>query len=356
MRKRSLILSLMSGLLFTQLLNAQIVLTDSDLPKSSDTQISIMVDSIHAINTLPGNKGENVSWDFSNLIGNKPDTLNWISATNATNYSKFPLAALALKKACTKFHSHVTHTDIETCKNDFFIKNTNGLAFYGSDVQGISKYAIPRTVFPLLKYGDSIRNESRFIYYSSGYTQKVLHVKGYSKADAWGTIKTPAGSVSAIRIFTTETVYDSTYTNGVASLKSKTEGNYYYKWYTKGLGYPVLQMSKGILSQNSDYQIIEYAAKLKSVATGIENISTNQASATIYPNPFKDKATLKLSSNFNAEKYTLSIFDLYGRLIFKKEDNAGNEIVIERNNMRQGTYFYQLSNKKININGKFVIQ
>jgi hypothetical protein len=356
MRKRVLIFSLLSGLLFTQLLNAQIVLNDNDLPKSNDTQISIRVDSILAISALPGNKGENVSWDFSNLSGKESDTLNWISATKTTNYSKFPLAALALKKACTKFHSHVTHTDIETCKNDFYIVNANGLSYYGSDVQGITKYAIPRNIFPLLKYGDSIKNESRFIYYSAGYTQKVLHVKGYSKADAWGTIKTPVGSVSAIRIFTSEIVYDSTYTSGIATLKSKTEGNYYYKWYTKGLGYPVLQMSKGILSQNSNYQTIEYAAKLKSVTTGLENISTNQASATIYPNPFKDRATLRLSSNFNPEKYTLSIFDMYGRLIFTKGNNTGNEIIIERNNMQQGTYFYHLSDKNININGKFVIQ
>jgi hypothetical protein len=356
MRKRSLIFSLLSGLLFTQLLNAQIVLNDNDLPKSNDTQISIRVDSIQAISILPGNKGENVSWDFSQLSGKESDTLNWINATKTTNYSQFPLAVLALKKACTKFHSHVTHTDIETCKNDFFIKNTNGLAFYGSDVQGISKYAIPRNVFPLLKYGDSIKNESRLIYYSAGYTQKVLHVKGYSKADAWGTIKTPAGIVNAIRVFTSETVYDSTYTSGVATLKSKTEGNYYYKWYTEGLGYPVLQISKGILGQNSNYQIIEYAAKLASVSTGIEVVLTNQASATIYPNPFKDRATLKLSSNFNAEEYTLSIFDLYGRLIFKKENNLGNEIVIERNNLLQGTYLYHLYNRNINIIGKFVIQ
>ncbi len=356
MRIKVLIFSLLVEILFTQILNAQIVLTDSDLPKSGDTQISVMVDSIQAINTLSGNKGENVSWDFSDLRGKESDTLNWISATNATNYSKFPLAVLALKKACTKFHSHVTHTDSETCKNDFYIKSNNGLAFYGSDVQGISKYAIPRTVFPILKYGDSIKNESRFIYYSAGYTQKILHVKGYSKADAWGTIKTPAGTVSAIRIFTSETVYDSIYTDGSALLKSKTKGNYYYNWYTKGLGYPALRMSKGILNPNSSYQTVEYAAKLASITTGIEEVSRNNIPVTVYPNPFNDKATLKFSSGFNAQRYTLSIIDIYGRIVFTQENDTGSEMVIERRNMNPGTYFYQLSNKDININGKFVIQ
>ena len=343
-------------LLFTQLLNAQIVLNNNDLPKTGDAQISIMVDSIQSINILPGEKGENVFWDFSSLSGKESDTLKWVSATTTTNYSKFPLAILAINTACTKVHSHVTHTDIETCKHDFYIKNENGLFYYGSDIQGISKYSVPRPIFPILKYGDSIKNESRLIYYSSGYTQKVLHVTGYSKADAWGTIKTPAGTVSTIRIFTSETVYDSIYTDGSAILKSKTEGNYYYNWYTRELGFPVLQISKGILSRNSNSQTVEYAEKLTSVTTGINEVSENQKFATVYPNPFNDRATLKIHQDFNGEKYTLLIFDIYGRIILKKENNMESEVVIERRNMEQSTYFYQLLNKDINIKGKFAVQ
>jgi hypothetical protein len=32
------------------------------------------------------------------------------------------------------------------------------------------------------------------------------------------------------------------------------------------------------------------------------------------------------------------------------------EVVIERRNMEQSTYFYQLLNKDINIKGKFAVQ
>ena len=356
MKKRISIFYMLPLLLSAQLLNAQIVLNNNDLPKTGDAQLRVMVDSIQSINTLPGEKGENVFWDFSYLSGKESGVQNWISATSATNYSKFPLAILAINKACTKVHSHVTHTDIETCKNDFYIKNENGLFYYGSDVQGISKYSIPRPIFPILKYGDSIKNESRLIYYSSGYTQKVLHVTGYSKADAWGTIKTPVGTVSTIRIFTSETVYDSTYSDGSAILKSKTEGNYYYNWYTRELGFPVLQISKGILTQNSNYQTVEYAAKLTSFTTGIEELTENQKFITVYPNPFNDKATLKIHPDFNGEEYTLLIYDINGRIILKKDDNIEREIVIERRNMEQGTYFYQLLNKDFNIKGKFIVQ
>lgn len=356
MKKLILIFYMLPLLLSAQLLNAQIVLNNNDLPKTGDTQISIMVDSIQSINILPGEKGENVFWDFSSLSGKESDEQKWVSATSATNYSKFPLAVLAVNKACTKVHSHVTHTDIETCKNDFYIKDEDGLFYYGSDVQGISKYSISRPIFPILKYGDSIENESRLIYYSSGYTQKVLHVTGYSKADAWGILKTPAGTVSTIRIFTSETVYDSIYSDGSATLKSKTEGNYYYNWYARELGFPVLQISKGILSHNGNYQTVKYAEKLTSFTTGINEVSENQKFVTVYPNPFNDAATLKIHPDFNGEKYTLLIFDIYGRIILKKENNIESEVVIKRRNMEQGTYFYQLLNKDINIEGKFAVQ
>ncbi len=356
MKKRIPIFSILPLLFLAQLLKAQIVLDSNDLPMAGAVRISSMVDSVQAISILPGANGENVFWDFSYLNGKESDSQNWVSATATPNYSKFPLAVLAINKACTKVHSHVTHTDIETCKNDFYIKNGSGLFFYGSDVQGISKYSIPRPVFPILKYGDSIQNESRLIYYSAGYTQKVLHVKGYSKADAWGTIKTPAGTVSAIRIFTSETVYDSIYSDGAALLKSKTEGNYYYTWYTKELGFPVLQISKGVLNQNTSYQSVEYASKLKSVVTGIEEISKNQNLVTIYPNPLKDKAILKIHPDLSDERYTLLIIDIYGRIIFKRENNMEREVVIERKNMITGTYFYQLLNKDFSVKGKFVVQ
>ena len=356
MKKRISIFYMLALLLPVQLLNAQIVLNNNDLPKTGDVQISVMVDSVQSVSILPGEKGENVFWDFSNLSGIDSDSQKWVSATTTTNYTKFPLAVLAINRACTKDHSHVTHTDIETCKNDFYIKNEDGLYYYGSDVQGISKYSVPRTIFPILKYGDSIKNESRLIYYSAGNTKKVIHVTGYSKADAWGTIKTPAGTVSAIRIFTSETVYDSIYTDGSAILKSKTEGNYYYNWYTRELGFPVLQISKGVLSQSSNYQTVEYAAKLTSVTTSIEEVPENKKSVSIFPNPFNDKATLKIHQGFNGEKYTLLIFDIYGRIILKKENNIESEVVIERSNMKQGTYFYHLSNKDINIKGKFAVQ
>ena len=64
MKKRISIFYMLPLLLSVQLLNAQIVLNNNDLPKTGDAQISIMVDSIQSINILPGKKGENVFLGF----------------------------------------------------------------------------------------------------------------------------------------------------------------------------------------------------------------------------------------------------------------------------------------------------
>ena len=60
MKNRISIFYMLSLLLSAQLLNAQIVLNNNDLPKTGDAQISTMVDSIQSINILPGEKGENI--------------------------------------------------------------------------------------------------------------------------------------------------------------------------------------------------------------------------------------------------------------------------------------------------------
>lgn len=357
-RKKSFLFYLL--LINLSLLNAQVVLNESDLPKSGDTQLNYILDSIDGLSILPGNNGENVYWDFSKVKSQTSDTTILVDAQGTSSYSQFPLASLAINKACTKVHSHVTHTDIETCKNDFYIKNSSGLYFYGSDVQTVTKYDIPRNIFPVLNYGDSINNESRVVYYSSGSVQKVLHIKGYSKADAWGTIKTPAGTANVVRIYTSETVFDSTYTNGIASSQTKTEGNYYYKWYAKGLGYPVFQISKGILNNNPAYQLVKYAQNLASISTGIEEVSNTQSSASqnmtvLFPNPVTDRATIKINPKFSENGFSVLIVDSYGRTVLNKQNLSGNEFVIEKRDMQPGVYIYQLISKAGSIKGKFLI-
>lgn len=328
---------------------AQITLSENDLPKIGDSQVSVKVDNELAITLNQGDRGENTTWNFSYLSGTEKDTIIWIDASTTSNYSQFPLSTLALNKECISYHSHVTHKDEISCKNEFFVKNASGLFLYGSDAELISKYDIPLLVFPILNYGDSITTSSRIAYSQNDATTKVLHTYGYSKADAWGTITTPAGTAEVIRVFTYETIFDSTYTNGSGSLTGKTEGNFSYKWYTKGLGYPVLEISKTANTQNA-----KYAASLSSITTDIEKVYLNKQTAIVYPNPVKNQAILKLHDDFSNESYVLNISDISGKIL-KTISLEGNEIIIDAGSFQQGTYFYEINSRIATVNGKFIV-
>jgi hypothetical protein len=80
-------------------------------------------------------------------------------------------------------------------------------------------------------------------------------------------------------------------------------------------------------------------------------ISSNRITenASIYPNPFTDAVTFKMS---NANPYKLIITNLTGQL--KYEAVFENEITLHDLNYPNGIYFYKISNGLTNITGKII--
>lgn len=350
---KTLLLTILTTSLFSQ-----ITLTINDLPKENDMQISVVIDSIQSSTIEPGASGDNVLWDYSNLTptGNL-DTILWLKASTTPKFSQFPLSELAIKN-CVKYHSHITHKDEIDCTNGeyrYFLKESNGLHFYGLDSQSVYIYDIHRNTLPLISYGDSVKNNSRLIYFSENNTQKVINIQGYSKADAWGIIKTPAGQADVIRIYTNETVYDSIYIDGIGSLQNKTEGNYYYKWYKNGLSYPVFQINKGILERFAENKkIVKYANSLNNISASIYQVENQTEELIVYPNPVSDIATLKFKTEKSLKNFAIEIFDIYGKEIIFLENLNTDEFNFSTNNISKGIYFYRASNESVEYKGKFL--
>ena len=339
---------------------AQITLSVNDLPKENDMQVSVVIDSLQSEAIEAGVGGANVFWDFSNINPSENfDTILWVNPTNTPKFQQFPLSELAIK-SCFKYHSHVTHKDEIDCNNAeyrYFFKEPLGLHFYGIDSQSVFIYDIHRNTFPIISYGDSISNNSRLVYYSVENTTKIITVQGNSKADAWGIIKTPAGQADVIRIYTTETVYDSIYVNGVGSLQNKIEGNYYYKWYKNELSYPVFQISKGTLEQSgSNKKIVKYAKSLNNISASVFQIENQTEKLIIYPNPISDNATLRFNSIKSLKNFSISISDIYGREIIYVNNLTTDEFIFKPNNISAGIYFYRTWNESVEYKGKFVIE
>lgn len=93
---------------------------------------------------------------------------------------------------------------------------------------------------------------------------------------------------------------------------------------------------------------------LPSGATGI-TMNATQQSPVFYPNPFKSKTNIRIPSD-TPKNTELSIFDLNGRLVFKrmlgKQNNDGIEF--DGSKLPSGMYFYTLEGIDFRDRGKLI--
>ena len=77
--------------------------------------------------------------------------------------------------------------------------------------------------------------------------------------------------------------------------------------------------------------------------------------STLYPNPATKSFTLAFTKTIYDLK--LLLYSVDGRLVQTTTTNAANELVVQRNNLQQGIYYYQLfSGKDVIVNGKVIFE
>lgn len=83
----------------------------------------------------------------------------------------------------------------------------------------------------------------------------------------------------------------------------------------------------------------------------------NSVNIKTFPNPFFDKIIFSIPSSTILENASLSIFDISGRLIRKIEPIKDYEVLVEKNNLSSGIYFYKMIlNNNTQATGKFIAQ
>lgn len=79
--------------------------------------------------------------------------------------------------------------------------------------------------------------------------------------------------------------------------------------------------------------------KTKDYSKGIQIIA--------YPNPFRNQITFEVKSEaINLGKLSIEIIDVLGKSVFKQTDLVGTRLIIERENLESGVYFYKVSDSK----------
>ncbi|MBN4073088.1 cellulase family glycosylhydrolase [Crocinitomix catalasitica] len=90
--------------------------------------------------------------------------------------------------------------------------------------------------------------------------------------------------------------------------------------------------------------------------SGITESSIPTLNVNVYPNPFTDIATIVFDNREN-DKYRVDIYDSQGRLRRSIPEISSGKVEIERKNLSNGLYFFQLStSKEIVASGKLLIE
>jgi hypothetical protein len=91
--------------------------------------------------------------------------------------------------------------------------------------------------------------------------------------------------------------------------------------------------------------------------TGISPAPTEKAVVNVFPNPFVSATTIEISSAENQENAILKVFDMVGREVTTSRFGKSNKIILSRNKMENGIYFYQVYLKDgMTVTGKIILE
>ena len=74
----------------------------------------------------------------------------------------------------------------------------------------------------------------------------------------------------------------------------------------------------------------------------------------VYPNPFRDEATIEFG--YTVDRATISIVDIYGKLIEQHEITNQNTFVITNKDKASGVYFLKIETGAALFNTKVIIK
>jgi hypothetical protein len=278
------------------------------------------MDSIYAaaVTVLPGAGGAGVTWDFSSLTPVLEGTVTMISPSGAPNFSTFPTTTFCAKLLPTGGSPLYVYERLSATKWEHLANNYTGPGT-GTDYTPNPESTL---MFPM-SYSNSFMDT--FQKTTGGPNTVTVTYDGY------GTLITP---------FTT-------YHNVVRIKKYWGVGDYAYNWLTTS---PYLGIVAVFDAQNNAYTLVRQPG-----TTAIKEVAA-QETAQLYPNPFTDKAILKINTAGGLYNASLIITDALGRVV-KQVPVTGDETTLQRNGMSAGLYFYTVTNNSVKIaSGKLIVQ
>lgn len=196
-----------------------------------------------------------------------------------------------------------------------------------------------------------------YLYAGGEFSQPTFCISKWD-GTSWGTATTVLNAVSYIHSFykmNSSLIVGGTFSNvGVGSAATniaKIDGaNIPFKAVLSSgtIGGPAkaINLQAGKLIAAGNWSSAGNNVSITSTTIGVEEISDNIESATLFPNPVTDNSKLSIKLKKHVSSASLMIYNNQGQLVAEKftEDIQGTEInfEIEKNNLNAGIYLYSI--------------
>lgn len=371
--KKNLLILFIGFLSLSLSAQTSISITSANMPISGDTCRY----SNANLNSL-GNftvTGSNQIWDFSTLDSTGQGIRQFLPSTSTPYFFYFlppkygektvdsvPIPAIPLAGTTISI------------KDIYSFYKKNGSLSFNSEGLGLTLSGIPigttatgsnddeLYMFPL-NYSD--RDSTTFSFSTPTFSSIPFTYKkhGYriTEADGWGTITTPYGTESCLRVVTTQYSIDTIKINALPAPFNKFGFPNYvrsYQWLTLGEKIPYLEVSGNLLGGNFTPTQAKYRDKIRSFVGIKEEQTTIALALSVFPNPANNEVNIIIPQNTN--NVVAEIIDLQGKLILTKNLNQNSQIVnkhqIDVSAIAKGTYFLNLSTSKSKQTLKISVQ
>lgn len=340
---------------FPLLLNAQISITASHMPVSGDT-CRYSTANVSAIGNYTAT-GTNHTWSFS--LTATSQEIRKFQASAQTPYFFYFLFPKYGEKIMDSLPVPAIPGNPISIRNIYsFYRKVTSPSSFNSEGLGLTMSGVPIGAtysdedelykFPL-NYGNRDSTTFKLSTPSNTMIPFTYKKQGYriTEADGWGTITTPYGTASCLRVVTTQYSMDTITISALpAGFNKFGFPNYMrsYQWLTTGEKIPYLEVTGNVVAGNFAPTQVKYRDRAR-VITGMQE-ETFSPVISVFPNPASDELTIVTTQQ---EVFAMEITDLQGRLVRQLDSTENRGAVYEQkisvSGLAKGIYILNVSGK-----------
>jgi len=320
----------------------QITITNNDIAPAGTT-IYFSNDDTFPAGVVPGDPGDNKTWDFTSVIASSADTFDLLLPSSTPYGDEFPEANFASSGSNPEegdYYSYMIRNE------DKF--STIGYALSSEEFGTIINDVEPEDI--ILDFPVNYQNSYNEVFTTemviespipgSDSIRTISTVTKETIIDAWGSLSIPMGTYNTLRQRVNEDQVDSTFMlmSGVWVFASATEDNTTtYSWWTddESIGFMLFSIDIDNNSAGEIYGISFFNGS----AVGVDE--TEMLSTKVYPNPTSNLLSFEFGEFVSGD---IVIMNELGQVVANRSLDNENNIQLNISSLPVGIYFYSITN------------